>query len=384
MGTLTTPSLDELRTQVGALASPPTGTRLALRTVSADAYDLHTWPEAHGALIQVASQFNLLEMPGYDTTPEHGITAYEHDHTQGPACARACAPATVFRNYLVPVDGHRGQTATRQINTLRDLDRAIGIPGIRMQNGYALLDAETVRAIGQHIQGLDEAGRDELRRQLRIGLHSDTEVTADDAPPQQRVTQAFCSALPVAYNRTPSSDWAPFASLVLEASYEATLLAAVLNHQQTANPKVYLTTVGGGAFGNERGWILQALRRALHCVRDYPLDVAVVCFNEVSQDLVDLSAEISAGLLTHNTGTSLRSASHVLGASAIFRGALRFHQRSPTHQEAHPIRRHADCLWQFHTVKRQARRASVAGALARYIAGNKRCVQFRKRRFLFR
>jgi hypothetical protein len=294
VGTLTTPNVGELRTQVGAL-TPLAGTRLTLRTISADAYAMHTWPEAHGALIQVASQFNLLEMPGPSTTQEDGITGYQHDHTQGPACAMACAPATAFRNYLVSVDGQIGQTQTRQINTLRDLDRAIGIPGIRMQNGYAMLDAETVRAIGQHIQSLDEDGRDKLRQQLRIGLQSNTEVTADDAPPQQRVTQALCSALPVAYNRAPRSDWAPFASLVLEASYEATLLAAVLNHQRTGNPKVYLTMVGGGAFGNETLWIFQALRRALHGVRHYPLDVAVVCYRQVSQELVDLLAEINAG-----------------------------------------------------------------------------------------
>lgn len=81
---------------------------------------------------------------------------------------------------------------------------------------------------------------------------------------------------------------------MLEASYEATLLAAVLNHQQTGNPKVYLTMVGGGAFGNETRWILQALRHALHGVRHYPLDVAVVCYRQVPQDLMDLLAEINA------------------------------------------------------------------------------------------
>ncbi|QBY51756.1 hypothetical protein [Cupriavidus oxalaticus] len=295
VGTLTTPSVRELRTQVDAL-TPPTETRLTLRTISADAYELHTSPEAHGALIQVASQFNLLEMPGPSTTPEHGVTDYQYDHTQGPACARACAPATVFRNYLVPVNGQSGQTQTRQINTLRDLDRAINIPGIRMQNGYAMLQAEAVRAIGQHIQGLCEAGRDELRKQLRIGLQSNTEVTADNSPPRQRVTQAFCSALPVAYNCAPRSDWAPFASLVLEATYEATLLAAVLNHRHTGNPRVYLTMVGGGAFGNKTHWIVQAMRRALLGVHHHPLDVAVVCYRQVSQDLVDLLAEINASI----------------------------------------------------------------------------------------
>jgi hypothetical protein len=84
--------------------------------------------------------------------------------------------------------------------------------------------------------------------------------------------------------------------LVLEASYEATVLAAVLNHQQTGNPRVYLTMVGGGAFGNETRWIFQALRRALHGMRHYPLDVVVVCYRQVSQDLMDLLAEINAGL----------------------------------------------------------------------------------------
>jgi hypothetical protein len=295
IGRLTTPSVGELRTQVGAL-TPKNGNHLTLRTFCADAYALHALPKVHGALIQVASQFNLLEMPRPSTTPEHGITGYQHDHTQGPACAMACAPATAFRNYLISVDGQRGQTQTRQINTLRDFDRALGIPGIRMQNGYAMLQADIVQAIGQRIQSLNEAERDELRQQLRIGLQSNTEVTAANAPPQQRVTQALCSALPVAYNGARRSDWAPFASLVLEASYEATLLAAVLNHRLTGNPRVYLTTVGGGAFGNETHWIFQALRHALTGVRLYPLDVAMVCYRQVSQDLVDFLAEIDAGL----------------------------------------------------------------------------------------
>jgi hypothetical protein len=294
LGTLSIPSLDELRAQVAALPRPE-GTRLTLRTVVADAYSLHTWPEADGALIQVASQFNLLEMVGPGVAPEGGITRYAQDHTQGPACAMACAPATVFRNYLVSVDGQRGQTRDKQIDALHDLNRALGIPGIRMQNGYALLDPQTVRAISQHIQSLDEAGRDALRAQLRIGLHSDTEVTADGAPSGQRVTQALCSALPVSYNQ-PAPDWATFASLVLEASYEAALLAAVLNHRQTGNAKVFLTTVGGGAFGNDREWIIQAVRRALRCMHDHPLDVAMVCYGTVSPDITDLAVEINAGV----------------------------------------------------------------------------------------
>jgi hypothetical protein len=34
---------------------------------------MHQFPENAGALIQVASQFNLLEMTGPEVTPENGV-----------------------------------------------------------------------------------------------------------------------------------------------------------------------------------------------------------------------------------------------------------------------------------------------------------------------
>jgi hypothetical protein len=80
-------------------------------------------------------------------------------------------------------------------------------------------------------------------------VHRDVEVT--DAASQHRplVSQAFCSALPVAYTRVPPSHWEAFASLVLQAAYEATMLAAVLNARRGASNTVLLTQLGGGAFG---------------------------------------------------------------------------------------------------------------------------------------
>jgi hypothetical protein len=51
------------------------------------------------------------------------------------------------------------------------------------------------------------------------------------------VSQALCSALPVAYGDLPARHWRPFAKLVLEAAYEATLLAGVLNMgKRVVNP----------------------------------------------------------------------------------------------------------------------------------------------------
>jgi len=37
------------------------------------------------------------------------------------------------------------------------------------------------------------------------------------------VSQVFCSALPVAYSDVPPIHWRAFATLVLEAAYEATM-----------------------------------------------------------------------------------------------------------------------------------------------------------------
>ncbi|MEB3116707.1 hypothetical protein ABZ067_21330 [Proteus mirabilis] len=193
-GILTMPSLAELRKAVSNLVTEPYG-RCRFDILEADAYDLHRKSEVKGALIQVASQFNLLEMPCEYTTPEKGITDYQFDHTQGPACAMACAAATVFRNYLVPMGSQTGQSTTSQLNTLADMEKAIGIDGIRMKNGYALMSANTVQAISRYIASLDEQMRDRLRQELRIGLHSDTEVTIPGVPEDQFVSQALCSAL---------------------------------------------------------------------------------------------------------------------------------------------------------------------------------------------
>ena len=97
---------------------------------------------------------------------------------------------------------------------------------------------------------------------LRIGVHRDVEVTdADGQLPV--VSQAFCSALPVAYSRLPRANWQRFASLVLESAYEATLWAAVRNAQRGGANIVLLTSLGGGAFGNVEEWIHAAMRRAL-------------------------------------------------------------------------------------------------------------------------
>lgn len=72
---------------------------------------------------------------------------------------------------------------------------------------------------------------------------------------------------------------------------EATLLAAARNAARTGCRVVFLTRLGGGAFGNEPGWIDAAMRRALLLARDLLLDVRVVSRATPSADLKRLVAE---------------------------------------------------------------------------------------------
>ena len=278
-GTLSTPTLGELRATAEGQRSSLVG-QLSLSEIVADAGELHADPANAQAMFQVASQFNLLEMVGPSVTPEAGVAGYENDRTQGPACAVAAGAATIYRNYFAPVDGHVGQTAGRQIDCLADVGELLGNDGSfwAMRNGYAMFTEQGADNLYERLESAAEPELDDLRSALRIGVHEGVEVTLGGAG--HLVSQAFCSALPVGYNTVPAEKLAPFAKLVLEASYEATFAAAVDNFARTGNPALYLTLIGGGVFANAQKWILDAIERAANCYREVALDVAIVSYGK--------------------------------------------------------------------------------------------------------
>ncbi len=277
-------SLGELRARTGA--SPDHAADIQVAELVGDARQLHADPKNAGAVFQVASQFNLLEMVSPSVIPEQGIAIYEYDPTQGPACAIACAAGTIFRNYFVETNGQIGQTSDNQIDCLADVGHALGNTDHRLwktQNGYALPNSMGLTAVDTQLRSMSEPELDGLRTKLRIGVHWNTQVTINEC--QHLVTQAYCSALPVAYSGLSSRLWERFARLVLEAAYEATLAVAVLNAAKTRNRTVFLTLLGGGAFGNEEEWILDAIKRALELYRHYDLDVRIVSFRRPNPQL---------------------------------------------------------------------------------------------------
>jgi len=285
-GRLKLPTLSELRKKARESSCKPGKLRVGL--VSGDVRTLHLLPEFAGALFQVASQFNVLEMAGPHATPEDGVTIYQYDPTQGPACAIAAGAATIYRNYFVPVRGQLGQTRDCQIDTLEDLGLALrnrlprGIGELwSMTNGYAFCTRTGLDAIAKLLDESSDQEIDALRGHLRIGVHHDVELT-DAEEPRPAVSQAFCSALPIAYSAIAPKYWERFARLILEATYEATIWAAVLNAGRRSNI-VLLTSVGGGVFGNDESWIEDGLRRALKLASGFDLDVRLVSYDRPSE-----------------------------------------------------------------------------------------------------
>jgi hypothetical protein len=186
------------------------------------------------------------------------------------------------------VNGRIGQTADNQIDCLQDIGNELGNSDRRlweMKNGYALATREGLAAISSHLETLSPEDVDELRGRLRIGVHRDVEVTDGAGPKRPLVSQAFCSALPVAYGDHHTDHWAPFARLVLEAAYEATLWSAVLNATRGGSNVVLLTLLGGGAFGNRTSWIYEAIGRALDLVATFDIDVRLVSYRSPSTEL---------------------------------------------------------------------------------------------------
>ncbi|UII33865.1 hypothetical protein LVD17_08560 [Fulvivirga ulvae] len=291
-GELQVPTLKELKAQ-----TPPLDNfdgRIMVSEVVANVQQIHLNVNNANALIQAASQFNLLEMTGPHVTPEQGVDGYEHDFTQGPACAIACGAGSIYRNYFARVNGRTGQSSDNQIDCLELIGKALGNEESQfweMNNGYALLSQEGLLKINSVLAKSSDDFKGALKDKLKIGLQWQTEVTLTDT--RQMVSQAYCSALPVAYTSIEPMYWERFARLILETSYEATCYAALINLEKTGCPKVFLTLVGGGAFGNETQWITDSIAKALSKFQNTPLDVKIVSYGSSNAKVVSLVEEIT-------------------------------------------------------------------------------------------
>ncbi len=288
IGLFSTPTLSELREQVAT----DIGHSTVSHVVVGDTLDIHANPETAGDMFQVASQFNALEFGSPEITPEDGITGYAFDMTQGPACSLAAAAGTVHRNYLLNLHGHNGQRRNSQLNNLATLESSInGGPYWQVKNGYVDSDEDSLTLLATELTKHD---RDDLTGAVRIGIQEQTQVTfANRFAPLQNphfVSQTFCSAISCAYSNVETAIWEPLATIVLEAAYEGTLLAAAIEKAKgVGSGRVWLTLIGGGVFGNEDNWIMSAMKIALERTSHLGLDVRLCHYRERRAPFQDLT-----------------------------------------------------------------------------------------------
>ena len=255
-------------------------------TVVADVTDLHKDPTNAGVVFQVASQFNALEMVGPKIKPSDGITRYEGDHTQGPACAIACGAGTLYRNYYLQTDDTQLNMADVMLEKYPALQKHQG-PHWWYENGYLLMDEYMAGGLLWH-----QRGHKQPCDNIKVGVQHNTPVTLPGC--NHNVTQVYCSALPLSYYEQKThiegayDEISILSGYVLEAAYKATLGVAVENNQRYDIPEVYLTLLGDGAFGNKFHNIMQAIVNAIELIQEKNgLDIKIVCYTKNIQDRVD-------------------------------------------------------------------------------------------------
>ncbi len=247
-GRFETPSIGALRKQVAAVRTGGARGRVRLWVLdgASPATDIGSLQAATGpgTLFQVASQFNCLESPGPYLTP---VANYFSDPTQGPRASISAFPGTLLRHYAAPDDDDRRFVQTSdgpQLNLLQ----AVCSPGVaEVRSGY--LTSSGIADRSALAADLERRFED-----IRVGVHDDVPVVLgynwDGAVAgNRRIGQVFTSTFAGGgYSGASAGDsnYRPICTALLRAAYLGTLLAAAA----LGRPKVVLTLIGGGVFGN--------------------------------------------------------------------------------------------------------------------------------------
>jgi len=238
------------------------------------------------SVFQVASQFNCLEFPDPYTVPENGVSQYEYDGTQGPTSALICLPATVYRHFYVPLKLKIGQTTNNQINNLNAVELLLNNATEKyftVKNGYVDATDGSLNRLNKYLNNNPLLVK-EIEDAVCVGIQTNMDAVIDPKTPFIISSQVFCSALSCRYSNINNlNNWKQFATIVLKSAYKCTLYHAA----QTGVNRVFLTFMGGGAFGNKIDWIVDAMCEAILEVSrntSATLDIKVCHYQEINSN----------------------------------------------------------------------------------------------------
>ena len=158
-----------------------------------------------------------------------------------------------------------------------------------LRGGYTMFKDEQLKCINAKLAALSTEEKYKLRGKLCIAVQQGTQVTSKDwgrnllTNATHLINQVYVSACSVSYAGNDKKLWEPLATFVLKAAYEATLRWAFIN---APDRPVFLTQVGGGAFGNDMVWVRKAIDYARKEVGRSGLTVYEIDYDKTShQDL---------------------------------------------------------------------------------------------------
>jgi len=216
------------------------------------------------AMVQIASNFNCLEVPSRVSPPHSGrlVTKYAVDKTQGPAASFGVPAASIYRAHYVfhsvekPQEAW-GQTSDCQVELLDNVDAYFG----RCVNGKLTLNGDE--------QIIDDSVVADVSKDIRVGIHSDAQVVFGRSSPGrllvlpepfQLVDQVLSAsvALPSPGKAQSDVQLNMIMRTALRACYDGAYAAAIARKRKL----LLLTLVGGGVFGNPEDAILQEIASA--------------------------------------------------------------------------------------------------------------------------
>ena len=208
-------------------------------------------------MVQIASNFNCLEVPTQYSNPQSGnfVENYSRDRTQGPAASFGPLSASIYRAHFC-MPNYMPQTLNTEINLLEELSSCFNVV-----NGKLLINSIQLKIIDDLID-FDALQFRDFYKNVKIGLHTECPVLYDRTGKlkiPEEVDQVLVST--INYNNYKTSDYPiidNISEMLLQAAYEGTYLAAQL--RKTKN--LYLTLIGGGAFSNHIDYIIKAIQNA--------------------------------------------------------------------------------------------------------------------------
>lgn len=251
-------------------------------------------PENAGSLFQVASNLNTIESIDELTSPDSTETYVTdciiilfiiyylfylldlNDRTQGPFASISAAPGSIMRVYGMFYDSKTSpeswmQTKNKCISMVEDIKDYYTV-----YNGYIMNNGSE--------SFLHEFKIDEVLENVRIGIQQDVDVVfgkrtgrfMEVLSPRHRISQAFCAGMNLSQGSSGRKNSnlkgsREKAVLMLRASYIGAYLAAVV----LKCPKLFLTFVGGGVFGNSMDIIINELIYAHRLIALSPLNKTV-------------------------------------------------------------------------------------------------------------